>query len=139
VGAAWAENDDGGAPQGARPGLAKNLEIWVADTGTGIPAEDHDRIFERFGKGTNSAGTEGSGLGLSIVKAIAEAHGGTVRLESEVGKGSRFVLVIPSGGGDSTGEASSGEPNSTAAEVVQLHVRGPSSGVEILTQAGGTP
>lgn len=139
VGAAWAQNDDDDAPQGARPGLAKNLEIWVADTGAGIPAEDHDRIFERFWKGRNAAGTEGSGLGLSIVKAIAEAHSGTVRLESEVGKGSRFVLVIPSGGGDSGGEAGSGEPNSAADEVVQLHVRGPSSGTEILTQAGGTP
>jgi two-component system OmpR family sensor kinase len=138
VGAAWAQNDDdGGAPQGARPGLAKNLEIWVADTGAGIPVEDHERIFERFGKGRNAAGTEGSGLGLSIVKAIAEAHSGTVRLESEVGKGSRFVLVIPSGGGDSSGEAA-GEANSAADEVVQLHVRGPSSGTEILTQAGGT-
>lgn len=139
VGAAWAENDDGGAQQGARPGLAKNLEIWVADTGAGIPAEDHQRIFERFGKGRNAAGTEGSGLGLSIVKAIAEAHGGTVRLESEVGKGSRFVLVIPSGGGDSSGEEGSGEADSTAGDAVQLHVRGPSSGIEILTKAGGTP
>jgi signal transduction histidine kinase len=139
VGAAWAENDDDGAQQGARPGLAKNLEIWVADTGAGIPAEDHQRIFERFGKGTNSTGTEGSGLGLSIVKAIAEAHGGTVRVESEVGKGSRFVLVIPSGGGDSSGEEASGEADSTAGQAVHLHVRRPSSGATILTQAGGKP
>lgn len=107
VGGAWVEEDDGGAPQGGRAAVARELadaagrvlEIWVSDTGTGIPAGDHERIFERFGKGSNSTASEGSGLGLSIVKAIAEAHGGTVLLESEEGKGSRFVLRIPSGGG----------------------------------------
>ena len=98
---------DDGAPQSgravvvrelaARDSSSRELEIWVSDTGTGIPADDHERIFERFGKGSNSAVSEGSGLGLSIVKAIAEAHGGTVLLESEEGKGSRFVLRIPSG------------------------------------------
>jgi signal transduction histidine kinase len=108
LGGAWVENDDGGVPQiGRAAGVReladpapRELEIWVSDTGTGIPADDHERIFERFGKGSNSAASEGSGLGLSIVKAIAEAHGGTVRLESEEGKGSRFVLRIPSGGKD---------------------------------------
>ncbi|HEY3574560.1 MAG TPA: HAMP domain-containing sensor histidine kinase [Arthrobacter sp.] len=111
LGGAWVENDDG-APQGGRAAVVRELadpaprelEIWVSDTGTGIPADDHERIFERFGKGSNSAVSEGSGLGLSIVKAIAEAHGGTVLLESEEGKGSRFVLRIPSGGKDAGAE-----------------------------------
>jgi signal transduction histidine kinase len=111
LGGAWVENDDG-APQGGRAAVVRELadpaprelEIWVSDTGTGIPADDHERIFERFGKGSNSAASEGSGLGLSIVKAIAEAHGGTVLLESEEGKGSRFVLRIPSGGKDAGAE-----------------------------------
>ncbi|MET3932924.1 HAMP domain-containing sensor histidine kinase [Arthrobacter sp. OAP107] len=111
VGGAWVENDDG-APEGGRAAVVRELadpaprelEIWVSDTGTGIPAEDHERIFERFGKGSNSAASEGSGLGLSIVKAIAEAHGGTVLLASEEGKGSRFVLRIPSGGEDAGAE-----------------------------------
>lgn len=111
LGGAWVENDDG-APQGGRAAVvreladpaSRELEIWVSDTGTGIPADDHERIFERFGKGSNSAVSEGSGLGLSIVKAIAEAHGGTVLLESEEGKGSRFVLRIPSGGKDAGAE-----------------------------------
>ncbi|MFC9350591.1 ATP-binding protein [Arthrobacter sp. NPDC057013] len=111
VGGAWVENDDG-APQGGRAAVvrelagpaSRELQIWVSDTGTGIPAGDHERIFERFGKGSNSAASEGSGLGLSIVKAIAEAHGGTVLLESEEGKGSRFVLRIPSGGKEAGAE-----------------------------------
>ena len=70
VGGAWVEDDDG-TPQGGRAvvvrepadSASRELEIWVSDTGTGIPAEDHERIFERFGKGSNSAAMEGSGLG----------------------------------------------------------------------------
>ncbi|MFE4544810.1 ATP-binding protein [Arthrobacter sp. NPDC056727] len=119
IGGAWVEDDDG-APQGGRAAVVREpaepvsrvLEIWVLDTGTGIPAGDHERIFERFGKGTNSVASEGSGLGLSIVKAIAEAHGGTVLLESEEGKGSRFVLRIPSGGdeaGSETGDSAAAD------------------------------
>ena len=121
VGGAWVE-DDGGAPQGGRAAVVRELadpttrvlEIWVSDTGTGIPADDHERIFERFGKGSNSAASEGSGLGLSIVKAIAEAHGGTVLLESEEGKGSRFVLRIPSGGEHADREADDSAAADTA-------------------------
>ncbi|MBT2519596.1 cell wall metabolism sensor histidine kinase WalK [Arthrobacter sp. ISL-28] len=143
-GAAWAMNDDGGAPLGARPRPSTDLEIWVSDTGSGIPAEDHERIFERFGKGRNS-GSEGSGLGLSIVKAIVVAHGGTVRLESDVGKGSRFVLRIPSGGGDGPSEEITVEttraqpPKRAHAPNAKPRVTGPSSGAASLSSAGGTP
>jgi signal transduction histidine kinase len=72
------------------------VEIRVADSGTGIPAEDLDRIFERFGRSDASRRreTEGVGLGLSIVKTIAEAHGGSLRVRSEVGKGSQFEMVL---------------------------------------------
>lgn len=102
LGAAWVEtDDDGGSRSGVQAHLANNLEIWVADTGSGIPPEEHERIFERFARSRTQAGTDGSGLGLSIVKAIAEAHGGTLRVESAAGEGSMFVLSIPSGGGDS--------------------------------------
>lgn len=62
--------------------------IWVADSGPGIAAADHERIFERF------AG-DGTGLGLAIVRTIALAHGGRVELESEEGKGARFTIVLP--------------------------------------------
>lgn len=73
------------------------VEITVADTGIGIPSQDLSRIFERFYRVDKSRSKEegGTGLGLSIVKHIAEAHGGRVEVESEVGKGSKFTLVIP--------------------------------------------
>ncbi|MBD2181345.1 HAMP domain-containing protein [Planktothrix sp. FACHB-1355] len=76
----------------------KNGDIcfWVRDTGEGIAASDRDRIFERFARVANSRRrSEGYGLGLAIVKAIADAHGGKVELESQLGKGSIFTLIIP--------------------------------------------
>ncbi|GAB2517679.1 sensor histidine kinase [Nocardiopsis aegyptia] len=70
--------------------------FWVADQGPGIPAEEHGRIFERFSRGGGSArGDRGAGLGLAIVRAIAEAHHGRVDLRSAPGAGSTFTLVIP--------------------------------------------
>ncbi|RAM35886.1 sensor histidine kinase [Arthrobacter globiformis] len=165
VGGAWVE-DDGGAPQGgravvvrelaARHRASRELEIWVSDTGTGIPADEHERIFERFGKGSNSAATEGSGLGLSIVKAIAEAHGGTVLLESEEGKGSRFTLRIPSGGTDESDETDGSVAADTGGDTEGFDAQGdarpkkrrrggkpklagPASGIELAIRAGGTP
>ncbi len=73
------------------------VAITVADTGLGIPSQDLGRIFERFYRVDRSRSREegGTGLGLSIVKHIAEAHGGRVEVQSEVGKGSRFTLVLP--------------------------------------------
>jgi signal transduction histidine kinase len=70
--------------------------IWVSDTGEGIAPEDQKRIFERFTRGTNQDNQfEGHGLGLSIVQAIAHAHGGWVELQSRLGEGSTFTIVIP--------------------------------------------
>lgn len=103
LGAAWAETDDDGGPRSGAPASLTNiLEIWLSDTGSGIPPEEHERIFERFARSSTAAATDGSGLGLSIVKAIAEAHGGTLRVESAAGEGSMFVLSIPSSSGDSS-------------------------------------
>jgi signal transduction histidine kinase len=72
------------------------VRLWVRDTGSGIPVSDQARIFGRFtrGKGAHRR-YRGSGLGLAIVQAIAEAHGGRVELESLVGAGSTFALVLP--------------------------------------------
>lgn len=72
------------------------VEIRVADSGAGIPAEDLDRIFERFGRSDASRkrGVDGVGLGLSIVKTIAEAHGGSLRVRSTVGKGTEFDILL---------------------------------------------
>lgn len=69
--------------------------LWVRDAGPGVRAADQRRIFERFARGENGTRYAGTGLGLSIVRAIAEAHGGRVRLDSSPGQGARFTLVIP--------------------------------------------
>jgi signal transduction histidine kinase len=72
------------------------LRLWVRDTGTGIAPEDQQRIFARFARAAKQRRrSEGTGLGLAIVKAIAEAHHGYVTLESQLGTGSTFTLVLP--------------------------------------------
>lgn len=79
----------------------------VVDTGLGIPSEHVPRIFERFyrvDKGRSRA-TGGTGLGLSIVKHITEAHGGSVRVESSLNRGSSFTVELPKGSPTSTTEA----------------------------------
>jgi len=75
-----------------------NVEVSVADNGPGIPSEDLPHIFDRFYrvKKDRSRETGGSGLGLAISKLIAEIHGGTIRVISEVGKGSRFEIMLKS-------------------------------------------
>ncbi len=67
----------------------------MRDEGPGIPAEEQRLIFERFARSQSVRGTGGAGLGLAIVKAVAEAHGGHVELESSLGQGARFTIVIP--------------------------------------------
>nr|WP_239537276.1 ATP-binding protein [Arthrobacter roseus] len=76
---------------------AAALELWVRDTGAGIAAADQERIFDRFGRGATGRTVEGSGLGLSIVTAIMDAHGGAVTLSSQQGRGSTFTLWVPGG------------------------------------------
>jgi two-component system, OmpR family, phosphate regulon sensor histidine kinase PhoR len=73
------------------------LRLVVGDQGPGIPATEHRRIFERFYRTPQARGTNvrGSGIGLSLVKHIAEAHGGTVTVDSEPGRGAAFIIDIP--------------------------------------------
>ena len=69
--------------------------ISVSDTGSGIPAGELGRIFEKYYRSPNASSVKGSGLGLAIVKTIVEAHGGRVEVESVEGKGSTFRIFIP--------------------------------------------
>jgi signal transduction histidine kinase len=72
------------------------VKFWVRDTGEGITYTDQERIFDRFARAANSRRrSEGAGLGLSIVKAIAEAHNGEVTLHSQPGKGANFCIILP--------------------------------------------
>lgn len=74
-----------------------SLIIKVSDTGIGIPAEDKERIFDRFFQIDTTAPilNQGSGIGLSIVKEFVKMHGGSIAVESEAGKGSSFILEFP--------------------------------------------
>jgi signal transduction histidine kinase len=72
--------------------------LWVRDTGPGVPEADREAIFERFGRGEVHTDDEGFGLGLSIVLAIANAHGGSVDVEDAVPHGARFVITLPAPG-----------------------------------------
>jgi two-component system phosphate regulon sensor histidine kinase PhoR len=74
--------------------------IQVADTGEGIPAGELSRVFERFYRVDKARArqTGGTGLGLAIVRHVAEAHGGTVRVDSELGRGSSFTVSLPLAG-----------------------------------------
>jgi signal transduction histidine kinase len=69
--------------------------ITVRDTGTGIPDEEIPRIWERLYRGDKSRSQRGLGLGLSLVRAIINAHGGSIEVQSTVGKGSSFVIHLP--------------------------------------------
>jgi signal transduction histidine kinase len=75
-----------------------NLVFTVADEGVGIPKDQHWRVFERFESRSQGSGHRGAGLGLSIVKSLAELHGGSVSLESEPGQGTRISVRLPEHG-----------------------------------------
>jgi signal transduction histidine kinase len=83
------------------------VEVGVEDTGVGIAAEDLERIFERFVRLDDHPARRraGSGLGLSIVQAIARAHGGRVLVDSAPGVGSSFRLLLPAAGSPAMGPA----------------------------------
>ena len=89
------------APEGTtirvpgRPGRAVGV-AGGRGRGPGHPAEDHERVFQRFWRGDPRGREQGrSGLGLTIVRQIAEAHGGEVKLASEPGRGAAFALWLP--------------------------------------------
>ncbi len=71
------------------------LTVSVQDSGIGIPPDIQSRIFDKFYQGDTSHKKKGNGLGLALVKKIIELHRGTVTVESNIGKGSTFIVVLP--------------------------------------------
>jgi signal transduction histidine kinase len=89
-------------PDGGRVNVRVGAEhgqavLTVADTGIGIPAADRKQIFERFYRTANARRKviQGTGLGLTITKAIVEAHDGTIAVDSDEGRGSTFTIRLP--------------------------------------------
>jgi two-component system phosphate regulon sensor histidine kinase PhoR len=87
---------------GLRAGLSGDahrteIVITVEDRGPGVPASEVGHVFEPFFRGTRALERQvrGTGLGLSLVKRIVEAHGGTVGVKTEVGRGSAFTIALP--------------------------------------------
>ncbi len=89
-------HENGSVSVEARP-LGDMVEIWVNDTGIGISKEDQERVFQRFTQVDSSATRSqgGTGLGLAITKELVELHGGTIRVQSKLGKGSSFIFTLP--------------------------------------------
>ena len=87
-------------------GEARVVEIRVADRGPGIPQDELAHIFDTFYRGKRAVEDQihGTGLGLSLVKRIIEAHGGTVTAKSEPGQGTEFVVRIPAAPADQIDE-----------------------------------
>ena len=69
--------------------------VGVTDTGPGIPPQERHRVFEKFQQTSVAGRRAGTGLGLPFCKLAVEAHGGQIWVESEVGKGSTFVMRLP--------------------------------------------
>ena len=89
---------EGGAIFVEAVGQSDCVAIAVTDTGMGIPPGEHQAIFNEFHQVsiTTKGVKEGTGLGLAITKRLVELHGGSIRVESEPGKGSRFTVMLPS-------------------------------------------
>ena len=88
------------SPNGGKVSLELSCEnqqiiFCVRDEGIGITAEDREKLFQQFERGANVGKIKGSGLGLCIVKHIVDLHGGTISVESAIGKGSTFIVTLP--------------------------------------------
>jgi two-component system heavy metal sensor histidine kinase CusS len=74
---------------------ATDFEVAVSDNGSGIAPEHLPRVFDRFSRAESSRGSDGAGLGLALVKSIVDLHGGTARIQSEIGRGTIVSLTFP--------------------------------------------
>jgi signal transduction histidine kinase len=96
VGNAIKYSNDGGEINISIHSEGNQVILEVTDQGPGIPPADQPHIFDKFYRATNiGPDVEGSGLGLAIVKNIVESHQGRIWVESAVGKGSSFFIVLP--------------------------------------------
>jgi len=91
IGNALQAMPDGGSLRITTKKNGRSASINVADTGTGIPLENIGKLFEPL----FTTKSRGVGLGLAIVKSVIEAHGGTIAVESDVGRGSKFCIALP--------------------------------------------
>jgi signal transduction histidine kinase len=71
------------------------VNVWVTDQGLGISSEDQELIFEKFARSAGVTKVQGLGLGLAFCKLAVEGHGGSIWVESEPGKGSKFTFTLP--------------------------------------------
>ena len=88
---------ENGSIQIALAERANDFEVAVSDNGSGVAPEHLPRVFDRFYRAEPSRGSDGAGLGLALVKSIVDLHGGTARIQSEVGRGTTVRITFPKG------------------------------------------
>jgi signal transduction histidine kinase/DNA-binding response OmpR family regulator len=88
------------------------VELAVSDTGVGIPADELPQLFERFHRveGARARTQEGSGIGLALVAELVRLHGGTIEVDSQLGRGTRFTVRVPAAAAPQTAEAEAARP-----------------------------
>lgn len=104
--------------------VKENIEVAVSDTGVGIEAGELEKIFERFHRVHNDKGrsTEGTGIGLAMVKELVKLHNGTITVKSQPGKGSTFTVIIPVNGLDTRTDRVRSEENGHDRRVSSVYV-----------------
>jgi signal transduction histidine kinase/DNA-binding response OmpR family regulator len=113
---------DGGTIRVAAEQVGPEVRVSVADNGVGIDPRDHQAVFEEFRQVGDPADRQpGTGLGLAVTKRLAEAHDGRMELESAIGDGSTFTLVLPAPSAAEAGVADPLEPREAAAAVEAVH------------------
>jgi signal transduction histidine kinase len=103
-----------------RDGRSGHAILVVQDSGSGIAPADLTHVFDRFATGTHTPGRHGTGLGLALVRAVAEGHGGQIRAQSTPGLGSRFELLLPLADQAPAGQLAAGQVTTGQANAGQV-------------------